>query len=314
MNYLDFFHFDNHPFVSDENVNYFFPKKSFLKIISEITELCRFKAGIFIIKGNAGVGKTIILKKILDNVSNNDFTLFIKSEEKTDILKIIANKLGADSKNINDVLSKLSNIYTKGKNVIIAVDDVEKLSKEEYINLYSLIQVLPNLKIILCGKKGLYKQLHQKALQNIKSYIVKKVKIQHFSIFTAMKYISYMEKNALALSQYKKVFSWFSVLTIAVLTNVNIKNTNFIAEQSLLNAFNNKKNKVGVKDVLIVVRKNLDLVKYNVYHKFQKAFFYMLLIFSLYYVGKIILDRQELINHIEAQKSVREQEKEIRNT
>ena len=127
-----------------------------------------------------------------------------------------------------------------------------------------------------------------------------------------MKYISYMEKNALALSQYKKVFSKFAVFVIAIISNRNIRHINLISEKALVSAFNRKSKIVQIKDVFNVMREHLDIVKYNVYHKVQKLFFYMLLLFSIYYVVKIVVDRYSLINHMEAQKSIRIQEKELR--
>ncbi|MBR1544755.1 MAG: AAA family ATPase [Alphaproteobacteria bacterium] len=313
MNYLEFFHFDNHPFVSDEKINYFYPKKSYIKIINELVEFCRYKNGIFVIKGGVGVGKTVVLNKILEAIGNNDFPIFIKADEKTELLKVIANKLKIDSKNISEVLIKLADIYANGRNVIIAVDNAENLSKEEYISLNSLIQVLPNLRIILCGRGGLTKKLNQKTISPIKKHIVKKYRLRPFSILQAMKYISYVEKNALALSQYKRVISKPALFVTALFSNRNIKNINFISEKVLIDAFYGKKQKVSVKNVYNVAKNNFDVVKYNIYHKFQKIFLLILLILSIYYVIKITVDRKDLINHIEAQKSIRQQEKEIQD-
>ncbi len=313
MNYLEFFHFDNHPFAGDENLNYFFPKKYFLKITDDMINFCRFKGGIYIITGNTGVGKSTLLNNILQTLNNNDITISLQADEKTDVLKIIANKIGVDSRNINSILSKLSTIYSGGKNIIISIDKAENLSKEEFVNLYSLIKVIPNLRIILCGKKTLYKTLKHKAVSPIKKFIVKKFKIKHPSIFQTVNYISYIEKNALALSQYKPVISKPSLFLIALCTNRNIKNINYISEKSLIDAFTNRQEKVRIKNVFSVIKENFDTVKYNIYLKFQKFFFLLLLIFSLYYAMKIILDRNDLINHIEAQKSIRKQEQELRN-
>ena len=313
MNYLEFFHFDNHPFAGDENINYFFPKKASVRLVDDIINFCRFKGGIYIITGNSGVGKTVILKKILQTLNNNDLTIQIHADDKTDVLKNIANNFGIDAKNINSILSKLSEVYTNGKNIIVVIDKAENLSKEEYINLYSLINVLPSLRVILCGKRSLYKTLNYKAVSPIKKHIVKKFKIKHLSIFQTMKYISHIEKNALALSQYKRIFSKPSLLLIAICTNRNIKNINFISEKSLLNAFYKKKQTVEINDVFKTIKENFDMVKYNIYLKFKKFFLYTLLFFSLYYTVKIMLDRNDLIKHIEAQKSIRKQEQELRN-
>ena len=313
MNYLEFFHFDNYPFTVDNNVNYFYPKKSFLRIIDEIVKFCRFKSGIFTITGNSGVGKTLVLNKILETLNNNDFTIFINADEKTEVLKIIAKKLGMDCKNISDILIKLSNVYSNGKNVIIAIDNAENLSKNEFVSLNSLKQVLPNLKIILCGNKHLYRKLNQNVIKPIKKHIVQKFKMKHFSFFTTISYISYIEKNALALSQYKRVFSLPAILLIALTSNRNTKHINLISERSLINAFNRNKTKVYLKDTLMALKENFDYIKYDIYHKFQKLFLYILLILSAYYSVKIVMDRNDLIKHIEAQESIRQQEKELRD-
>ena len=314
MNYLEHFHFDNYPFTEGVNINYFYPKKSSLRIIDEMIKFCRFKSGIFLITGKTGVGKTVVLNKILEAVSNNDFVISTCADEKTELLKIIANKLEIDSRNISEILVNLSNIYSNGKNVIITIDNAENLSKDEYISLSSLVQVLPNLRVILCGNKSLHKKLNQKAVKSIKRHIVKEFKIKHLSIFGAMKYISYMEKNALALSQYKKVFSLSSTFIISVFSNMNIRNINIISEKVLINAFEKNQSKVKVKNAVSVISENFDITKNNIYHKFQKLFLYILLILSCYYTIKIISDRNDLINHIEAQKSIRQQEEELRES
>ncbi len=314
MNYLEHFHFDNYPFTEGANINYFYPKKSFLKIIDEMIKFCRFQSGIFVISGKIGVGKTIVLNKILEAVSNNDFVISTCADEKTELLKIIANKLEIDSQNISEILINLSKIYSYGKNVIITIDNAENLSKDEYISLSSLVQVLPNLRVILCGNKSLHKKLNQKAIKSIKKHIVKEFKIKHLSILGAMKYISYMEKNALALSQYKKVFSLPSIFLISIFSNMNIRNINIISEKVLINAFEKNQTRAKVKNAISVIGENFDITKDNIYHKFQKLFLYALLILSCYYTIKIISDRNDLINHIEAQKSIRQQEEELKDS
>ncbi len=98
MNYLEFFHFDNHPFTNDGKMNYFYPKKSFLSIVDELIKLCRFESGIFTIVGNNGVGKTVILNKVLDALNNNDFTISVNAGAKR--AREVSSKTLYDVKNI----------------------------------------------------------------------------------------------------------------------------------------------------------------------------------------------------------------------
>ena len=159
MNYLTHFHFDNTPFPIDDNYNYFYPRKSVLKIVDELSNLCRFHNGVFLIKGSDGVGKSVLLNKFIEKMQNNDFVIFIKANEKTDILKTIANKLDVDAKNIENVFEALNAIYLKGQNLILIIDDAHNLSKSQMISLSSLISVVRYLKIILCGTNELTKKI-----------------------------------------------------------------------------------------------------------------------------------------------------------
>ena len=311
MNYLTHFHFDNIPFPVDEKYNYFYPRKSSLKIIDELSNLCRFHNGVFVIEGSQGIGKSVLLNKFIEKIQNNDFVISIKANEKTDILKVIANKLNVDAKNIENIFDALNSIYATGQNIIIVIDDAHNLSKMQMISISSLISVVKHLKIILCGTNELKKKIKNKSLIELRKAIIKKYKIKHFSFFECVKYISYVSNSATALSQYKKVIPFPSLVLLGLFTNRNMHNINHIITDALKDAFKHNKNHLKVKNVYHSMKKNFDMVKENIYLKFQKFFFYILILLSLYFAFKIISDRYDLITSLEAQKSIMLQEKEL---
>lgn len=311
MNYLTHFHFDNTPFSIDDNYNYFYPRKSVLKIIDELSNLCRFHNGVFLIKGSDGVGKSVLLNKFIEKMQNNDFVIFIKANEKTNILKTVANKLDVDAKNIENVFDALNAIYLKGQNLILIIDDAHNLSKSQMISLSSLISVVKYLKIILCGTNELTKKIKDTSLIELRKSIVKKYKLKYLSFFECIKYISYISVSATALSQYKKVIPFSSCVLFALFTNRNMYNINYILTDALKDAFKNNQKSLRIKNVYHSMKKNFDMVKESIYLKFQKAFFYILILLSLYFAFKIIVDRYDLITNLEAKKSVMLQEIEL---
>ncbi len=311
MNYLAHFHFDNTPFPIDEKYNYFYPRKNVLKIVDELSNLCRFYNGVFLIEGAKGVGKSVLLNKFTEKTQNNDFIISIKANEKSDILKIIANNLHVDAKNIENIFNTLNSIYANGQNIIIIIDDAHNLSKTQMISISSLMIVVKHLKIILCGTNKLKKNIKDKSLIELRKSIVKKYKLKHLSFFECIKYISYVSVSATALSQYKKVIPFSSCCLVALFTNRNIHYINYIITDALKDAFETNEKSVRIKNLYHSMKKNFDIVKENIYLKFQKMFFYILIILSLYFAFKITTDRYDLITNLEAQKSVMLQEKEL---
>ena len=312
MNYLEHFHFDNVPFPTDNSINYFYPKKQIVRIINELTKNCRFYNGITLITGNNGIGKTTILKKFVGQVKNNDFVIFISSNEKTNFMKILAQNLGVENK-IEEIFNELEKIYSTGKNIIIIIDDAQEFKLEQLIDISSLFSTLKYLKIILTGNKYLRKKIKTPALKELRKNIITHYKVKHFSFTQTIKYISYISTSALALSQYKKVFSLPQLCLLSYATNRNLHNVNFITSEVLKKTVIKQNQKVKIKTILEVIKENYELVKENLYLKFQKIFMYVLLLLSLYFFGKIVIDRYNLISNIEAEKSIRVQEQQLRD-
>ena len=246
MNYLDYFHFDNYPFPTDNTYNYFYRRNKVLKIANDIANTCRFYSGVYVITGSEGCGKTVLLQKFVDTVKNNDAVFEIRANNNTDILKVLAENLDVkEAKNIENIFHSLNLIYEKGKNIIIVIDDAQNLSKEQLINLNALIDTVSYLRVVVCGNTKLKKIISGKIFHELRERIVKKYKLCHLSFFEGMKYISNISTSALALSQYKKVISFPALILLSFVSNRNIHNINKITDirdlWKFLRLFNNEK-------------------------------------------------------------------------
>ncbi|MGN0929109.1 MAG: AAA family ATPase [Alphaproteobacteria bacterium] len=310
MSYLEHFHFDKEPFI-DNSFNYIYENKKQFKIINEISDSIRFNSGIYSIIGGNGVGKTFVLKQIQKNLCNNDIVVFIPSSDKTDILKMISEKLSLQTKkgNVDDVFQLLSKFHKKGQNIILIIDDMQELDKSQIRNLTSIIEVIGYLKVIVSGNKSLKKILKNKNYSILREKKVKSYKLSHFSFISAMRYIDSISVSALSLSQYKKVIGFMPRVVISFISNRNIDNINLITLEAIKDAYQQKQSKVKLKNVYNVAKKNFDIVMENIYFKFQKIFLFILIILSIYYCVRLVADRQYLLQKIEVEKSIDEQEK-----
>ena len=128
-----------------------------------------------------------------------------------------------------------------------------------------------------------------------------------------MRYINSISIQALSLSQYKQLFGFFKRFLISFFSNRNINDINLIASSTLKEAYKNKNSKITFHDVFYAIKINLNLVKENLYFKFQKIFFVILILISLFFAIKIVIDRQFLLQKIEIEKSIDEQEQNFQN-
>ena len=313
MTYLEYFHFDNLPFPTDGNANYFYPRKSNMLKIEQISKYCRFLPGVYFVLGSDGCGKSTLLSILSQQLSNNDFVINIHASNSTDILKSIASSFNIKlNHDIDIIFNELQYIHFHGQNIILIIDDANNLSKEQLINLNSLLDAVDYLRVILCGNYNIKKLLSQKVVSPIRNKIVKKYNIKYFSYLEGIKYISFISRKALALSEYSNPITFPAILLLSFISNRNIHNINFVTTSALKLAFSMKSPKVSFFHVFNVAKSNFELVRNNIYLKFQKIFIGILVLFTLFFLIKISIDRYNTITTLEARKSVARQEIELR--
>ncbi len=305
MNYLDFYHFDNQPFMINEAPKYFFKRKSFIKIMEQMLKFCRIYSGIYIIEGSEGGGKSLLLQKLYNSCINNDISLIINITEKIDILQVIANKLKLTSKNIE--VGDLTNFYEKGKNIILFFDDIHNCNLTQFNIIGNLIEKMPFLKIVLCGE-NIYSIIKAFKLEKIKKNIVKKYYLKKMSFIKSIKYLYFMIESAMAIKQYKKILSFKVAMLIAFLSEGNIHTINMLANDCLVSGCNNFNSKLKLNDLFMAISKNKKQVNKHIFHKIKKLISVFVVCLSLYFSIKIVTDRYNLIEKIKIKKEISQQE------
>ena len=155
------------------------------QIITEIVHGIVTRKGFMILTGEVGLGKTTIVRKIMDILTQREVAtslVFNTVLQETALLKEINHDFGLSCedpslecqlKTLNDFLVKQND---KGKNSAVIIDDAQNLTRESL----EMIRVISNLEtdrekliqIVLVGQPELIATLNSHNLRQLKSRIV----------------------------------------------------------------------------------------------------------------------------------------------
>ena len=142
-------------------IKYFFGRENELK---EISEFIKSKSKIFVIRGIAGVGKSTLMKKVLENVEMNIFwhrfygfstlrnmltklSIFLSKIDR----KKLKNYVEGGKIDVDEVLILLEE-ELKGSNSMLVFDDFQKASKEITNFFEALKDLKTDMKMIVVGR------------------------------------------------------------------------------------------------------------------------------------------------------------------
>ena len=315
MSALSHFHFDRDPFPVAGPNNYTYENRRQTAALEDMSAMMRAHPGLYILTGAEGTGKSTVLKRLLNQLGNNDFAVLVQAGAgRCDIMRELAEALGlAGRKRIEagDVLWGLDKLHRRGINIILMVDDAEEMPEAQRAALASLAASLGFMRILLSGGAGLGRMLKGKAMAPLKGRIARRHRLKPLSFPQAIAYINSIGIDALSLSQYKKAIGIWPGMLISFAANRNMKNINLVATRAIEDAYREGLGAVRARNVLHAVRANFAAVRENIYLKFQKIFLWLVALLCVAYTGKMIADRSQLIDEIEVHKSLEEQEKLI---
>jgi len=289
-----------------------FANRRELGIIDDISVRARVSPGLYIIAGNKGVGKTTVLREIFSRVAQNDFVALVTAAPRTDIMEEIAAAIGARRKKNQaegDVLRSLATMHKSGMNIIILIDNAETMTSGQAIAAASLAETMPYARIVMAGGTGIGKIISRHPIFG--RVLVRKYRLRGLSFIDGIRYIRRLSIEAASLSQYKNAIGIIPAFMLSFVSNRNMRNINHITAEALKDTARDGRKSMGVTNVMRAVRAHFGMVKENLYYKAQKIFVGLLVLLSLYYVGKILYDRFSMIRMIEVHRSVREQERQI---
>ncbi len=246
-NYLSFFNLNEDPFKITPDVEYFFMSPIHHEALMSLNYLLSSGEGFSVIIGEPGTGKTITIRKFINELPENVEYAYIlfPNLSPEEMFKAILEDFGIpydESSSKNRLFSKLKDFLIEkrkeGKKVLIIIDEAQNLPIEtlEELRILSNLETEKDklIQFILLGQPELERKLESPQLRQLKQRITLVVKFRNLNQDEITNYIVYRLAKAgntrlnIDPDVYKYLYN---------LTGGNLRKVNILMERALMAAF-----------------------------------------------------------------------------
>lgn len=245
--FTEFFGFYQDPFKRTPDVDFYYPTQMHIDALDTLQYLIHSNEPFAVLTGEPGTGKTITIKKFINELPVNIVSAYILFPNLTPEELFMAILEDFDihvdkSLTKNALFAKLRDflieIGSEGKKAVIIIDEAQNLPNEtlEELRLLSNLETEKDklLKIILAGQPELDEKLNEESLRQLKQRVTLYVKLDNIKQEDIKNYIySHLEK---AGKSYVKIHSGV-VKRIAKITKGNPRLINTLMERTIIAAF-----------------------------------------------------------------------------
>lgn len=245
--FTEFFGFYQDPFKRTPDVDFYYPTQMHIEALDTLQYLIHSDEPFAVLTGEPGTGKTITIKKFINELPSNIVSAYILFPNLTpeELFMAILEDFNIHvdkSLTKNALFAKLRDflieIGSEGKKAVIIIDEAQNLPNEtlEELRLLSNLETEKDklLKIILAGQPELDEKLNEESLRQLKQRVTLYVKLDNIKQEDIKNYIySHLEK---AGKSYVKIHSGV-VKRIAKITKGNPRLINTLMERTIIAAF-----------------------------------------------------------------------------
>ncbi len=208
MAYLESFGLKEDPFRLTPDPDFFFPAETHRLGLSSIEYITRQKEGFCIITGEPGTGKTILIRKFLEEWRDRaDIALILTPQLNAEELFIaILEDLGVKfhGRSKHDVIKTLRDYLIErssaGRPVLIIIDEAQDLSEDalEELRLLSNIETSTEklIQIVLVGQPELRERLKGHKLRQLNQRVSVRLELKPLSAQETRQYIDFRLSKA----------------------------------------------------------------------------------------------------------------------
>ncbi|MDY7034447.1 MAG: AAA family ATPase [Thermodesulfobacteriota bacterium] len=201
--YNNFFGFKERPFKLVPNPTYLFLSRSHKEALAHLTYAVSQGDGFVEITGEVGTGKTTLCRAFLESLDENTESAYIFNPklDSIQLLTAINDEFGISSQSahIKDLIDALNSFLmemkTRGKKVILVIDEAQNLSKEvlEQLRLLSNLETTVDklLQIVLVGQPELGEMLDSEELRQLGQRITLSCHLTPLTYKETIKYIQH---------------------------------------------------------------------------------------------------------------------------
>lgn len=245
--FTEYFGFKQDPFKRTPDVDFYFPTKMHMDAYDTLEYLIHSDEPFAVITGEPGTGKTITLKKFINELPDNivsAYILFPNLSPEELFMAILEDFNIHVDKNLtkNALFARLRDflisIKSEGKKAVIIIDEAQNLSIEtlEELRLLSNLETEKDklLKIILAGQPELDEKLNLESLRQLKQRVTLYARLDNIKEEDIKSYvISHLEKA----SQNNIRIQSGVIKKLAKISNGNPRLINTIMDKTIITAF-----------------------------------------------------------------------------
>lgn len=261
--YQAFFGLNQLPFKISPDLNFFYKQASRADIAQALFFSIERGDGIIKLVGEVGVGKTTILRLLIEQLPNNYQKIYASSPNLSpiDFLRHICRELGVADHELDtklDLVKKLNEYlieaYAHNARVVMLIDEAQSMTLDtlEEIRLLSNLETGQDklLQIVLCGQPELDINLDDVRVRPLKDRIANALIVPPLSGEEVYQYLNYRMRIAGQLDT--EVFSKNIALRILKLTNGLPRSINLMADKLLMAAYSVGDSVIKVKHFALV--------------------------------------------------------------
>lgn len=264
--YKKFYGFKEKPFEIAPDPAFVFLSEVHQEALAHLQYAIHEGKGFSVITGEAGTGKTTLVRKLLNNIEGDSIKtcyVFNPIMDSTDFLHYICTDLGIESDGIKSrgqSLTALHNYllqcFTKNEKVFLIIDEAQSLDT----NLLQEVRLLTNLEttkykllhVILLGQPELNQTLSEPRFRPLKQRITIRYHLRPLTLSESKEYIIYRLKRA--GSRNPAIFDDNAIKEIFRYSKGIPRLINIVGDNALLTGFSRDKNRIDKKIIKSVIR------------------------------------------------------------
>jgi general secretion pathway protein A len=254
--FLNYYGLSDKPFEITPDPKFLFLTPGHKASLEALLKGVEERAGVIILTGEVGTGKTVLLYSALGRLSNEVKTAFVfhSTYNFQELLKQVLVEWGLP--NPAEALGELKAQFLKvlqkareqGKILVILIDEAQKLSRDVIRELFSLLRLesgkRPSLQLVLAGQPELDSLLEPEILRNPHRKLGRQLKIYPLTRTESFAYIEH--RLQLVGSSSARLFSPQALALICEFSQGIPRLINIVCDNALLNGYSQSQQKIDL--------------------------------------------------------------------